>query len=101
MASRRHVLGILGGACAARNPIFAATLPVYEARDWVRSGRLGLVPFCRVGHPDFLSAAQFVLGDAHRTCSFDVHPAADGVTFLGTHATLAVTRAGCRLYARE
>jgi len=53
---------------------------------------IGQVHFCRVAHAQWL---KFVPPG----CVAEVDSAAEGITFLGTRATLTVNRAGCHLFA--
>ena len=69
-----------------------------QAREAIRTGRLGEVEFCRVEHDGLLPTAQFVLGDTRFDWIVEVDPAAEGVALLGRRATLVVDRAGCRLF---
>jgi hypothetical protein len=62
-----------------------------QARELVRTGRIGDVRFCRVSHAG-------LLGLVPADCIAEVDAATDGITFLGTHATLMVNRGGYRLF---
>jgi hypothetical protein len=52
---------------------------------------IGAIRFCRVSHPRWL---KFVPPG----CIAEVDSAAEGITFLGVRATLAVNRAGCHVF---
>ena len=70
----------------------AALAFALQARELVRGGRIGDLRFCRVSHAS-------LLGLVPAGCIAEVDAAADGIAFLGTHATLVVNRSGCQLFA--
>jgi hypothetical protein len=53
--------------------------------------RLGRVWFCRVSHEGLLRLVP-------SGCIAEVDPVTEGLTFLGSHATLIVNRSGWRLF---
>ena len=67
-----------------------------EARKLVRAGSLGPVLFCRMSHAGLLPFVEFVLDS--RICVAEVSTFTEGAVFVGTRATLAVSRSGCRLF---
>ena len=69
-----------------------------QARELVRSGALGRVGFCRIGDPSLLTAARSVAGLLRSRCIIELDPAFEGAAFLGSHATLVVTSAGCHVF---
>jgi hypothetical protein len=69
----------------------AALAFALQARELVRGGRMGDVRFCRVSHAG-------LLGLVPADCIAEVDAATDGITFLGTHATLVVNRSGYQLF---
>jgi hypothetical protein len=69
----------------------AALAFALQARELVRGGRIGDVRFCRVAHAGLLGLVPV-------DCIAEVDAAADGITFLGTHATLVVNGSGYRLF---
>jgi hypothetical protein len=69
----------------------AALAFAFQARGLVHCGRIGDVRFCRVSHAGLLG---FVPAD----CIAEVDAATDGITFLGTHATLVVNRGGYQMF---
>ncbi len=103
MTRRREFLKTLGNT-----PLFALPARAYlvrlpqgileQARETIRTGRLGEVEFCRVGHDGLVPTAQFVLGDTRVDGIVEVDAAAEGVALLGRRGTLVVDRAGCRLF---
>ncbi len=101
MARRRDFLK--AGAAAGLTPAADASgsLPravLLEARERVRDGQLGQIRFCRVSHPSLLSAASFVLDGGIPAPVVEVEPAAPGMALLGSRATLAIDRSGCRTF---
>jgi hypothetical protein len=70
----------------------AALTLALQARELVRGGRIGDLRFCRVSHAS-------LLGLVPPGCIAEVDAAADGIAFLGTHATLVVNCSGCQLFA--
>lgn len=70
-----------------------------QARRLVRVGSLGTVVFCRVAHADLLPAVVFVLGS--RECPAEVSAFTEGVVFVGSRATLAVSGRGCKVFASD
>lgn len=103
MTARRDFLKTAGGAALAGTALEGTSgLPatvLQDARQLIRSGRLGRVGFCRVAHPSLLPAVAFVLGGGARVS--EVNAGTDGIVFLGSRATLAVDQHGWRLFARE
>ncbi len=69
-----------------------------QARQLVRSGELGQIGLCRIGDPALLAAARAVAGPWISGCIIELDPAFPGTAFLGSHATLVVTSAGCRVF---
>lgn len=63
----------------------------FQARGLVHCGRIGDVRFCRVSH-------ERLLGLVPADCIAEIDAATDGITFLGTRATLVVNRSGCQLF---
>jgi len=95
--ARREWLRAAALLCVCRPS--AAPPVLRQARALVRAGRLGAIAFCRVAHADLLPAAAFVLEDTRVIA--DVDPAAEGLAFLGRHATLLLNSHECRLYRRD
>jgi hypothetical protein len=103
MTRRRQFLKTLGNTLLFALPAraYLERLPqgiLEQARETIRTGRLGEVEFCRVGHDELVPIAQFVLGDSRVEGIVEVDAAAEGVALLGRRATLVVDRAGCRLF---
>jgi hypothetical protein len=69
----------------------AALAFALQARELVHRGRIGEVRFCRVSHAG-------LLGLVPADCIAEVDAATDGITFLGTHATMVMNRSGCQLF---
>ena len=104
MVNRRGFLKAAGGAAllGRTRDTRAASAPhavLLEARALIRTSRLGPIGFCRVAHPDLLPAAQFVL--EQRPVIAEVDAAAEGVNFLGSHATLFVSGGEMRVFERS
>jgi len=104
MTRRREFLKTLGNMLWSVLParVYLLSLPqgiLEQARETIRTGRLGEVEFCRVGHDGLVPTAQFVLGNTRIDRIVEVDAAAEGVALLGRRGTLVVDRAGCRLFA--
>lgn len=93
MTARRDFLKVSTAAVIPAGPRH-----LEQARELVRSGALGRVGFCRIGDPALLAAARAVAGPRISGCIIELDPAFQGAAFLGSHATLVVTRAGCRVF---
>ena len=65
--------------------------PLAAAVSWGHAPRLGEILFCRVSHKSLLRLVP------HGSIA-EVDPASDGLTFLGSRATLVVDRNGWRLF---
>lgn len=101
METRRGFLTV-GGAAVVRTGATQNPTPpeavLRRARALVRSGKLGRIGFCRLGHDGLLPALWFVLDDIRDSCMVEVNSSAQGAALLGDRATLFVTPGGCRLF---
>lgn len=96
MTARRDFLKL--GTAAV---IQAGDCHLEHARDLLRSGALGRIGFCRIGDPALLATARAVVGPQSSGCIIELDPTFQGAAFLGSHATLIVTTAGCRVFPEQ
>jgi hypothetical protein len=69
-----------------------------SARELLQTGALGTVPFCRVSKAGMRKAALAIAG---RETVIEVDSLANGMTFLGSRATLVLNRNGCRVFSPD
>ena len=115
-AARKHKRIVQAGTVARSGPLFQ------KAREIVRSGQLGEISFCRASSARMLDLVQFAFDDIMPRRVMPKHTAADdaltysyptfllsierqstydAVSFHGSRATLAATRAGYRVFPTD
>ena|SRR5689334_4973673 len=104
MTGRREFLKTAGSAGALGGegePSLPSRAVLRQAREIVRRGELGRIGLCRLEHRGLMSPASYILDQEPPHFVIEVEPAAKGMAFLGSRATLVVTRDGCRVFERE
>ena len=100
MTDRRGFLKATGAALWAGNRGDGPALfHARGAREIVRAGELGAIAFCRVEHGSILPVVHWILNARTAICEID--SSVKGAVLLGSQGTLVVSRAGCRLFARD
>src|SRR5438874_1643204 len=104
MTGRREFLkaaGTAGALGGKGQPPLPSRAVMRRAREIVRQGELGIIGLCRLEHRGLMSPASYILDQETPHFVIEIEPAAEGMAFLGSSATLVVTPSGCRVFARS